>query len=239
MERNEPQMACHFNTFDTGAALAGALADAVASALAAAVAARGSASIAVSGGSTPKAFFKALSGHDIAWSKVTITLVDERFVPASSDRSNHALVNAGLLQDKAASASFLPLYHDGVKADDAARLATQAASDICQPFDVVVLGMGGDGHTASFFPGGDHLEQALSASTPRSVITMTADGAGEPRLTFTFSALQDARLLILHIEGEAKKPVIDQALSEGAQSALPIGRVIATAASDTQIYWAP
>lgn len=68
---------------------------------------------------------------------------------------------------------------------------------------------------------------------------MTADGAGEPRLTFAFSALQDARLLALHIEGEAKRPVIDGALAEGTDSALPIGRVITTAASDTEIYWAP
>ena len=99
--------------------------------------------------------------------------------------------------------------------------------------------MGGDGHTASFFPGGNNLAQALNPRTPRSVITMQAEGAGEPRLTFTFSALQDARLLVLHIEGEAKKPVIEKALAEGAESALPIGKVIATAASDTEIYWAP
>ena len=68
---------------------------------------------------------------------------------------------------------------------------------------------------------------------------LRAEGAVEPRLTFTFSALQDARLLVLHIEGEAKNPVIDKALAEGADSLLPIGRVIATAASDTEIYWAP
>jgi 6-phosphogluconolactonase len=68
---------------------------------------------------------------------------------------------------------------------------------------------------------------------------MEAQDAGEPRLTFTFSALQDARLLVLHIEGEAKKLVIDQALAEGKASAMPIGRVIANAASHTEIYWAP
>ena len=99
--------------------------------------------------------------------------------------------------------------------------------------------MGGDGHTASFFPGGNNLERALSLKGPRSVITMQADGAGEPRLTFTFSALQDARLLVLHIEGEAKKPVIETALAQGAAGPLPIARVIANASADTEIYWAP
>jgi 6-phosphogluconolactonase len=232
-------MAYRFNIFDNGAALAEALAERVAGALAEAIVARGHASIAVSGGSTPKAFFKALSALALDWSHVTITLVDERFVPESNDRSNHALVSASLLQDKAAGAQFIPLYHDGVSAEEAAELATDAASHVSQPFDVVILGMGGDGHTASFFPGGNNLEKALDPNTPRGVITMEAQGAGEPRLTFTFSALQDARLLVLHIETEAKKPVIDRALAEGADSALPIGRVIGTAASETEIYWAP
>lgn len=232
-------MAYRFNTFANGADLAEALATRVADGLAAAIASRGEASIAVSGGSTPKAFFKALSVKDIDWKKVVITLVDERFVPPESDRSNHALVSAMLLQDKAASAKFLPLYHAIADAEDAAFAATTDAKRLARPFDVVILGMGGDGHTASFFPGGDHLEQALNPRTPRGVVTMRAEGAGEPRLTFTFSSLQDARLLVLHIEGEAKKPVIDKALVEGAASTLPIGRVIAAAASDTEIYWAP
>lgn len=232
-------MAHRFNTFANGADLAEALATRVASALAEAIAARGEAAMAVSGGSTPKAFFKALAAKDIAWSKVVITLVDERFVPPESDRSNHALVFATLLKDKAATAKFLPLYHAIAEAEDAAFAATMDAKRLPRPFDVVILGMGADGHTASFFPGGDHLAQALNPKTQRSVITMRAEGAGEPRLTFTFSALQDARLLVLHIEGEAKKPVIDKALAEGAESMLPIGRVIATAASDTEIYWAP
>ncbi|WP_137156667.1 6-phosphogluconolactonase [Rhizobium sp. FKL33] len=232
-------MAHQFHIFDNGAALADALAGRVAGALAEGVAARGAASIAVSGGSTPKAFFKALSSADLDWSKVTITLVDERFVPETNERSNHKLVADILLVGAAARAKFVPLYHAVAEAEDAAMVATGDADRIVRPFDVVILGMGGDGHTASFFPGGNNLEQALNPKTRRSVITMEAAGAGETRLTFTFSALQDARLLVLHIEGAAKKPVIDQALSEGAASAFPIGRVIATAASETQIYWAP
>jgi 6-phosphogluconolactonase len=232
-------MAHHFNTFANGADLAEALASRVAAQLAEGVAARGEASIAVSGGSTPKAFFKALSVKDIAWSKVVITLVDERFVPPESDRSNHALVSSLLLQNKAAAAKFVPLYHAVADAEDAAFLTSGDVKRISQPFDVVILGMGGDGHTASFFPGGNNLERALSAKGPRSVITMEAPGAGEPRLTFTFPALQDARLLILHIEGEAKKPVIETALAQGAAGPLPIARVIANASTDTEIYWAP
>lgn len=105
-------MTSNLHTFSTPADLAAALASEVAAKLSAAIAARGSASIAVSGGSTPKAFFEALSGKVIDWSKVTVTLVDERFVPADNARSNHLLVATHLLKDKASAASFIPLYYD-------------------------------------------------------------------------------------------------------------------------------
>ena len=232
-------MSTTLHTFDTGAALAEGLADAVSAALAAGIAARGTASIAVSGGSTPKAFFQTLAKKDIAWDKVTVTLVDERFVPPESDRSNHALVAANLLQGQAARAHFLPLYHAAASAEDAAVLASNETAKIGAPFDVVVLGMGTDGHTASFFPGGTQLSRAIDAATPRGVITMEAEGAGEPRLTFTFSSLNDARLLVLHIEGEGKKVVLAKAEGQGDEAEMPIRAMLRRAASPLQIYWAP
>lgn len=232
-------MAHRLNTFTSGAELAQQLASRVATALAEGIAARGSASIAVSGGTTPKAFFRALSAHDIDWPKVVVTLVDERFVPPENDRSNHALVKAELLQGKAATAKFVPLYHAVHDAEDAAMVATDDVRRIGLPFDVVVLGMGGDGHTASFFPGGNNLERALDPKAPRGVMTMRADGAGEERLTLTFTALRDARFLALHIESESKKAVLEEALAQGADGPLPIARVIAAATSDIDIFWAP
>eukprot|EP01038_Epipyxis_sp_PR26KG_P019949 gene19949-28238_t len=170
--------------FANGAELAEKLADAVSSALSNAIVERGTASLAVSGGSTPKAFFKALSTRKIDWANVVITLVDERFVPADNPRSNHLLVSENLLQADAKLAKFLPLYQDALTAEDAAKIVTEKASSISSPFDVAILGMGNDGHTASFFPGGNNLSQALDAQRPRGVLTMEADGAGEPRLTF-------------------------------------------------------
>ncbi len=145
-------MTAKLNSFDNGAALAEGLATRVADALSAGITARGRASLAVSGGSTPKAFFKALSSAGIDWPKVTVTLVDERFVPPENDRSNHKLVAENLLQNAARAAAFVPLYHAGETAEEAATEATTATAGICQPFDVAILGMGTDGHTASFFP---------------------------------------------------------------------------------------
>ncbi|WP_075292525.1 6-phosphogluconolactonase [Pararhizobium arenae] len=225
--------------FDNGAALAEGLADAVAEALSTAIAARGKATLVVSGGSTPKAFFQALSSKPIDWPNVVVTLVDERFVPPESDRSNHKLVSDNLLKAAAAGAQFLPLYHAADDAERAAELATEATASLGAPFDVVILGMGTDGHTASFFPGGSRLAEALDANTPRGVITMEADGAGEPRLTFTFSSLQDARLLVLHIEGNGKKDVLAKAEAPGDEAEMPIRAMLRRASSPLQIYWAP
>jgi 6-phosphogluconolactonase len=234
-----PKMTSKLHSFDDGSALAAALAQRVADCLTAAIAARGTASLAVSGGSTPKAFFKALSVHDIDWPHVTITLVDERFVPADNPRSNHLLVAANLLQNKAAAASFVPLYQDALTAEDSARLATARLASISSPFDVAILGMGTDGHTASFFPGGNHLAEALDAQRPRGVLTMEAEGAGEARLTFSFSSLQDARFLVLHIETDAKRDVLVKAESDGSDFEMPIRAILRHASSPVHIYWAP
>src|SRR5690606_36745905 len=156
-------------------ALAEQLAQDVADKLSSAIKKNGSASLAVSGGSTPKLFFQALSKHELNWKLVNITLVDERFVPANNDRSNHKLVADNLLQNLEAQAHFIPLYQAGAELEDAATLATVKTADICDPFDVVVLGMGADGHTASFFPEGDNLEIALDLDEPREVLPMTAE----------------------------------------------------------------
>ena len=211
--------------FETREALATGLAGDVAAALTARIAAKGSATLAVSGGTTPALFFHHLASQDIAWHKVVVTLVDERQVPETSPRSNAALVKASLLQDKAAMARFVPLFEN----------VTEAAA---LSLDVVVLGMGSDGHTASFFPGGDTLAQALDPATPKSIIAIAAPGSGEPRLTYTLPKLLAAATLCLHIEGAAKMQVLDQALAGDGVLEMPIRAVLA-AASPLQLYWCP
>ena len=211
--------------FDTREALAQGLAQDVADELARAIAARGHATLAVSGGTTPKLFFEKISGLDIAWGRVSITLVDERQVPESSERSNARLVRQHLLQNKAAAARFVPLVDN----PDAAKLPG---------FDVAVLGMGNDGHTASFFPGGDTLAEAIDADTPKRLIAISAPGAGEPRLTFTLPVLQAAGRLALHIEGAEKKQVLQKALAAGPAEDMPVRAVLRSAAPVT-LYWCP
>ncbi len=232
-------MTANMHEFPDAAALAASLADEVAAHLETAIRDRGTASIAVSGGSTPKKFFEALATRDIDWSKVSVTLVDERFVAADSPRSNHLLVSTHLLKDKAAVAHFIPLYYEAPSIEEAAVIATDKTSGIGHPFDVAILGMGGDGHTASFFPHGNNLARALDLSGPRGVLTMQAEGAGEERLTFSFASLSDARFLALHIEGQGKKDVLETAKAGSDETDMPIRAVLNRAVSPLQIFWAP
>jgi 6-phosphogluconolactonase len=206
-------------------ALASALAEAVRNALQARLARDGKASLAVSGGTTPVAFFEHLAREKLDWARVAVTLVDDRCVPVDSDRSNVRLVKTHLLQHEAAAATFVPLVAG----------AEQRIADML-PFACVVLGMGLDGHTASFFPGGDHLAAALAG--PHLIETMRAPGVPEPRVTLTLPALLQADFLAIHIEGAAKREVLAEALAGGPAEQKPIRAVLARQPRP-DIFWCP
>ncbi|WP_127145161.1 6-phosphogluconolactonase [Pelagibacterium montanilacus] len=227
------------NVFPTRDELAQALAISVADDLIAGIEENGVASLAVSGGSTPAAFFAALGAREeIDWESVTVTLVDERWVDETSERSNAKLVRERLMSGPAAQAQLVPLYSggDAPTADAVARTNT-ALLALPDRFDAVVLGMGGDGHTASFFPGGDTLDAALSAKGP--LVAIEAPGAGEPRVTLTLPRLLSTRALYLHIEGEEKARVLDAALATGPVHAMPVRAVLSQGTVTVQLFWCP
>ncbi|GHA30751.1 6-phosphogluconolactonase [Devosia pacifica] len=218
--------------------LAAELAEAVASRINEAIERDGIASVAVSGGSTPARFFAVLGKRkDIAWEKVLVTLVDERWVDELSKRSNANLVNTKMLQGPAATARFIPLYSGGEEPDaEALARTTEALKPLPQTFAAVVLGMGNDGHTASFFPGGDALEDALNGEGP--VVAIRAPGAGEPRITFTLSRLLATDGLYLHIEGDEKAETLEKALADGPVEDMPV-RAVLRAERPMTVYWCP
>jgi 6-phosphogluconolactonase len=232
---NEPVL--HF--FDNREALIDDLGDRIATALADAIELRGRAMIAVSGGSTPKNLFKALSDKPIAWDRVTVTLVDERFVPPSNERSNHRLVAANLLQNAASAAEFVPLYQADREPVKAAKLASEAIEDFDGMLDVAILGMGEDGHTASWFPGNGQLSELTKGDQSSTIMAAEGEGVSEPRLTMTLPILASARFLVLHIEGEKKKATLDTALEEGPVDDYPVRAILRNASQPVQIYWAP
>jgi len=227
-----------WHEFLSSRALADALADAVARQLQSAVDARGTALIAVSGGSTPPPFFQALSRKKIDWRRVTVTLVDERFVPPSSERSNAALTTRHLLQNEAAQAAFAGLYQPAHTVEEAADKADEAIAKLPLPLDVAVLGMGPDGHTASFFPDAQDIALKLQMKS-RHVLPIYAKSAGEPRLTLSMPTLCQAGFIALHIEGSEKRSVLEAALAEEGGAKLPIRIAVEQAAVPVGIYWAP
>ena len=225
--------------FSSPGALARSLARQVAGVLSDAIDRKGRATLAVSGGSTPAAFFRELSGEAIDWSQVTVTLVDERFVPLSSARSNARLVTVNLLQNHAAKARFEGLYEPFDDAEVAAsEAARRLAITVAPPFDAVILGMGKDGHTASFFPDAAELRPLLDPDGGSTVKAVRSPTAGEARLTWTLPALVSAGFIALHIEGLEKKDVLIAALTPGHDMTYPVSAIFEHANTPVQIFWA-
>jgi len=219
-------------------ALAEALARAVAANLEEALAARATAVLALSGGTTPTLFMRRLATQRVEWSKVVVTLCDERWVPPTNERSNARLVRENLLQGPAAAARFEPLYADAADPESALERIARRIDALPSPFDVAVLGLGLDGHAASWFPGGDHLAQALDPKTAARVLPMRAPDAGEPRITLTLPVLAAARHLYLQIEGADKQDAFGRVVrGEGAMAASPLRALMQYAATPLEVYW--
>lgn len=213
-------------------AAAEGLADAVQENLFTAFVAAETASLAVAGGTTPGPMFAALSTRAMEWDRVRVTVTDERLVPEDNARSNARLVRETLLQNAAAAASFVPLAPGGAAPgpDGPPGLAAML------PLDCVVLGMGEDMHTASLFPGALRLHDALAADAP-PVMTITAPGAPEPRVTLTAPVLTGARAIHVLIFGAGKRAALDAAMQDGPVEDAPI-RAILRAGAPVTIHYA-
>ena len=222
--------------FADGAALAPAFAQWTADLLQKSVDERGEAVLVVSGGTTPKRFFAALALREIDWARVTITLADERCVADDNPRSNAKLIRETLLRDHAAIARFAPLADSRLSPEQELAAANARIADLPLPADLVVLGMGDDGHTASWFPGADNLGEAIDSSARTLVLPMRAPGAPEPRLTLTARVILRARALALHIEGADKLETLQRALSDGPIDDMPIRAALRGAADRLTIF---
>jgi 6-phosphogluconolactonase len=222
--------------FEDRGALAAALAESIGADLASAVKARGEASLVVSGGSTPKPLFEALCQLELPWEKVGITLADERWVPADHEASNEGMVRSLLLRNRAAKARFVGLWNGAPSPEAGADAVAEALDGMARPFDVLVLGMGGDGHTASLFPGAAELADGLDLERVSPVVAVRPSHAPHARLSLSLRALLDSRRIVLHVTGEEKYEVLERALGDGAEEELPIRAVLRRA--EVEVYWA-
>jgi len=200
-----------------------------------AIASKGMAYIAFSGGSTPKKLFTKLSCSEIEWKKVIITLVDERWVEQNSDNSNEKLIRTFLLKDKAKEAKFISLKNSSHSAKEGLNKCKVSLKEITK-LDIVILGMGNDAHTASFFPDAKELEEAYN--TDEVCLASTATIEPKERITLSKKFLLKADSIILHIEGKQKKKIFDNVLKSSDTFKMPILSMMQQKEPIMEVYYA-
>ncbi len=194
------------------------------------------ASLVATGGSTPAAAYEALSAWPLDWSRVEVTLSDERWAAPSSPDSNERMVREHLLRGAAAAARFTPLWSDTPTPEDAARRAETAVRRLL-PADVALLGMGEDGHIASLFPGNPVLAEGLKPDGERLCLGVPsgAPAPPQPRISLTLAALLQSRLVVVLTSGEPKRRAMESAL---AGAALPVRALLDQDRTPVRILWA-
>jgi 6-phosphogluconolactonase len=196
---------------------------------------RGTASLAVSGGSTPKGLFQCLSHCDLDWSNICVTLVDERWVGLDSLDSNEQMLRDNLLQNNAMKTHIVGLKTADARGEDGLPETRKRIADIAKPFSAVILGVGGDGHTASWFPKAENLAQLVDPGTATEVAVTEPVTAPHQRITLTLPAVLNTREVIIHIVGGEKRAVVEAAIEKH----LPIALILEQTKTPVTIWWAP
>lgn len=225
--------------YDDRDELADAVAGDVAFIIEQAIDARGSAVIALAGGSTPVPILEKLAGAKLDWKRVMIIPTDDRVVPLTDPLSNAAMLAKIFLPKGARVIPFISDKAADYKAAGAA--ASARMDDLHWPLDLVWLGVGADGHTASIFPGPDY-EDALNAPAARKAVGVMPDPlpaeAPVARVTLTRSAIQSAKTLLVVTTGKDRRALVERAIKDGDSSPHPIGRVLAGLETPIDIHWA-
>ena len=226
--------------YDDAAELADAVAGDIQFVIESAIDARGSAVIALAGGKTPFPAYEKLAKAKLDWKRVTIVPGDERIVPLGDPLSNVTQLGKLFIPKGARVIPIVPRQTEDYKS--AGRSADALMQDLHWPLDLCLLGMGGDGHTASIFPGPD-FDEALNGPKERRMLGIMPDPlppeAPVARVTLSRQGIVTARALMIAVTGKDKRTVIEQAIDQGPSSPYPIGRVLADAELPVDIHWAP
>jgi 6-phosphogluconolactonase len=205
---------------------------------------RGEATFMVSGGSTPEPLYKSLSNIELDWESVYIALVDERWVDFAHDKSNEAFTVKHLIQNKASVANLIGMKNTADTAQEGLADCEAAYQQLAQPFDITILGMGNDGHTASLFPHAQGLEPALNPDSPElcaAIVAHQSEVTGDitERMTLSLAGLLRSRTLVLLITGDEKLAVLRKAQAGNDVAEMPIRAVLQQDRVPVVVYWAP
>jgi len=161
----------------------------------------GSASLVLSGGSSPISIYEELSNIDISWSKVFLTLVDDRLVEPDHRESNQKLLHNHFIKNKAQNINFFPLTENFL-----------SNTEFKKPFDITLLGMGEDGHFASLFPDMINNNEAFNLNeSPKILITPHQGNPYLPRITMNLCLIMKSINIVLLIKGKAKQDIFNKA----------------------------
>lgn len=205
----------NYHSFASREVMVDAATQQIADAVIAAIKKKGTAILMLSGGSSPRPVYEALSEMDLPWDKVTIGLVDDRWIERGETGSNETFLDETLFKGQARNAKFIGLKTRGPNPAAGVKASERQISAITSPFDVCVMGMGLDGHTASWFPNSKGLREALDPNNSDSVIAIDARGcpvAGDhpERITLTLTSVMASKQIILMIPGARKSDVFKQ-----------------------------
>ena len=187
---------------------------------------KGEATLLVSGGSTPKKLYEILSNKEIDWNKVSIGLIDERFVATETDESNELLIKNTLLKNKAADAKFIGLMFNLDDYKENLNIAISKNKSIYKSITCSILGMGLDGHTASLFPNSEEIYTDDSIFGDKIIINTKATSEPSKRISYTKSKILSSKHLFLYFNGKEKLDVFYSAKESNNSSLKPISAFI-------------
>ncbi len=226
------------NRFESDSLLADAVATLIANAVDQGVTAHGDARLVLSGGNTPAIFLPRTVALDLPWNKVTIFLADERWVDASSADSNAGTLRRAFRAcGEASKARIVSFDKSGVDIVADVANARRGLPSIEQKYDLVLLGMGGDGHFASMFPGTPGLAQMLAADNTERLVAIPSPTTAAPhveRISMTLAEISRSRRVVLVIKGEEKLRVLEQARADGNPLTTPV-----CALGNVEVFWCP